>query len=169
MYDMAMEVDILAKFSPEWAEAAEKEAKWADKKAKLEEVINACDVPKLKPGDFKHLVELFKKFLKDSNVVVAQYAAKAYGALGKGLRESFEAPAKEAFALFIPKLKDRKMIPSIQEAFDNFTFCFDLPSCMEQIMGALKDPKMTPAMRKCVVEFVDRFVLKTYIDPLREI
>jgi hypothetical protein len=38
---------------------------------------------------------------------------------------------------------------------------------MEMILTNLKDPKLTGAMKKCLVEFVDRFVLKTYIDELR--
>jgi hypothetical protein len=86
VYDMAMEVDILTKHNPEWAGAVQEEKKWAEKKARLEEVIAACDVPKLKNGDYSHLIELYKKLLKDSNVVVQAHAVKALGALGKALR-----------------------------------------------------------------------------------
>jgi hypothetical protein len=113
VYDMAMEVDILAKYNPEWAEECEKEKKWSDKKARLEEVAAACDVPKLKNGDFKHLIALYTKLLKDSNVVVQAHAVKAFGALGKGLRDQFETAAKETIPILIPKLKERKLVNDI--------------------------------------------------------
>jgi hypothetical protein len=110
---MAMEVDILSKYTPEWAEEVEKEKKWSEKKARLEEVTAACDVPKLKNGDFKHLIALYTKLLKDSNVVVQAHAVKALGALGKALRDQFETTAKETMVILIPKLKDRKLINDI--------------------------------------------------------
>jgi hypothetical protein len=69
---MAMEVDILSKFTAEWAEGVDKEAKWSDRKDRLVELIEACNVPKLLPGNYSHLVNLFKNRLKDSNVVVVQ-------------------------------------------------------------------------------------------------
>lgn len=126
VFAMAMEVDILSKFTPEWAEGTEKAVKWSEKKDRLCELIAACDTPKLKAGDYKTLVALFTKLLKDSNVVVVGHAVKAFGALGKGLRKDFEAAAKEAIVLLIPKFKDRKLTVDLQNTLDSFTQCVEL-------------------------------------------
>ena len=45
--------------------------KWTEKKELLETLINECNVPRIKNGDFSGLVKTLKKLMGDSNAVVA--------------------------------------------------------------------------------------------------
>lgn len=40
---------------------------------------------------------------------------------------------------------------------------------MDVIIATFNDPKVTPGVKKCVIEWLDRFILLTYIDPLRDV
>ena len=114
-----------------------------------------------------HLVSVLIKLSKDSQVVVASHAIRAAGLLGLGLREHFATHAKEFIVNFIPKGKDRKLAVALSEAFDNFMQCTTLKEILEAIETGLKD-KMC-LVKKSVCQFVDRCIVKTYIDELNEI
>lgn len=69
-YELAKPVDILKTFGQDWIDSVEACKTWNNKVEKLEVLIQALDVPKLKEGNYLDLTELLKKLLKDTNAVV---------------------------------------------------------------------------------------------------
>jgi hypothetical protein len=54
--DLFEAVDILAKFDQEWSEKFVEIKAWAEKKKELDALCEECNQPKIKQGDFSHII-----------------------------------------------------------------------------------------------------------------
>jgi cytoskeleton-associated protein 5 len=121
-FDFAEAVDILSKFNGEWLDKLAEMKKWNEKKEMLDELYNAANTPKIKPGNFADLTKALIKLMSDSNFAVQIAAVKACGPLAKGVRKDFEASAKELVPSLIQKFKEKKagFAEEILSVFDSF-------------------------------------------------
>jgi hypothetical protein len=60
----------LSKFNGEWLDKLAEMKKWNEKKEMLDELYNAANTPKIKPGSFTDLSKAIIKLMSDSNFAV---------------------------------------------------------------------------------------------------
>lgn len=106
--EFAPEVDIAAKFDQAWIDAVSETKKWDEKKAKYEELADACKNVKIKPGNFDGIVSVIKKDIGAVNVNIAMGAVKAASSLAKGLNTGFNAHVKDLLTPILNKMKEKK-------------------------------------------------------------
>lgn len=68
-------------------------------------MIDACNVAKIAPGDFRHILDMCKRLLSDSNQNVVISTLRLLGGLAKGLRRNFYSQSKSVFLLILLKLR----------------------------------------------------------------
>jgi hypothetical protein len=82
--------------------------KWNVKTNLLQELISKASVPKLMNSEHRHIIEMIRRLLGDSNFNVILTCIKLCGTLAKGLRKNFNHSAKILFQYIISKLRDKK-------------------------------------------------------------
>lgn len=85
----------MGKFNGDWINKINELKKWNEKKEMLDELYNAANTPKIKPGNFLDLGKALIKLMNDPNFAVQIAAIKVCGPLANGVRKDFEQPAKE--------------------------------------------------------------------------
>lgn len=63
----------------------------------MQQLINAANVPRLANSEFRHIIDMIKRLINDSNMNVVMMDLKVLGALAKGLRKNFSPYAKMFF------------------------------------------------------------------------
>ena len=74
----------------------------------IQDMIEACNVPKIAAGEFRHVVDMAKRLLNDTNQSVVISTLKLFGSLAKGLRRSFYYSAKAVLPQILLKLREKK-------------------------------------------------------------
>ena len=164
---MAAEKEILSQFDAAWLGALGDLKKWNEKKEKLDMVVEAASTPKLKPGDYSALFEVLKKMAGDAHAAVSGSAIKSISALAAGLRESFKEHAKQAVPVLFTKFKERRLVEDILNCLDNILACTELSELIEFLPQIEKEK--APAVKQNILIFMERAILKTYIDVLEDI
>ena len=100
--------------------------KWAEKKAELDKLYEACNQPKIASGDFTGILSILKKCISDSMAAVSISAIKVCGILGLKLKKDFEPYAKQLLVPIIYRFKEKKtqMTDESLVVLDNFLNCF---------------------------------------------
>jgi hypothetical protein len=166
-FDISMPQEILGKFTPDWATETLAIKKWDLKKAALEVVIEAADVPKLAPGNYNGLFDVLKKLAADAHVTVSQYAIRAIGCLAKGLRASFHDLALQAVPVFFSRFKEKRLTEEILTSLERLLMCIELGEVCE-FLTVVKTEKM-PLAKMNMAIFMERALRTTFIDALEEI
>lgn len=128
IYDIADEVDVLKRFPEKWADQVLNTIKWSDKTALLQEMIDACNVAKIAPGESRHIIDMCKRLLTDSNLNVVISTLKLLGSLAKGLRRHIYSPLKSLFLSILLKFREKKtqLIEEVTKCLDLFLLSFEL-------------------------------------------
>lgn len=71
----------------------------------MEEFVKAASVPKLANTEFRHISELIRRLINDSNMNVVLWTLKITGVMSKGLRKYFSFTAKAQFFNIIGKFR----------------------------------------------------------------
>ena len=164
---MAAEKEILSQFNAEWLSALGDIKKWNEKKEKLDQVVEAASTPKLKPGDYGPLFEVLKKMSGDAHAAVSGAAIKSISALAAGLRDGFKEHGKQAVPVLFTKFKEKRLVEDILTCLDNILGCTELSELVEFLPQIEKEK--APATKLNILVFLERAILKTYIDVLEDI
>ena len=127
-YDLSEPVDIFKKYNEKWAESVIKAEKWNEKTKMMEEFVKAASVPKLANTQFRHITELIRRLINDSNFNVVIWSLKIAAAMARGLRKHFHAAAKIHFFNIISKLREKRtqMIDETFNTLNDFSHCLSI-------------------------------------------
>ncbi len=67
--------------------------------------VKAASVPKISPGEYRHITELLKRLINHSNFNVVLWTLKMIGVQAKGLRRNYYATSKNFFNHILSKFK----------------------------------------------------------------
>jgi len=155
-YTKAAEVSVLKKYNDAWCNQTMATKKWSDRKARLEELLTAISVPRIKNEPFYELWQTIKKLLVDSNILVSNTTVKIVGQLAKGLRLHFASYAKSSFELVVQKFKDKKSSEVAQKCLEDMIFSLKLDDMIEIIKETLQDK--SPLIKLKVCQWLDQTV-----------
>lgn len=115
------------------------------------------------------MIELCKKYLSDTHVLVQQLAVKSLGLLSKALKTHFPLDTlKDLFPLLLKKQTEKKLCDDIQTTLLNFISSVDsIQSLLDIIITGLKDK--IPAVSRGTALLVEKQLYTTYIDVVEEI
>lgn len=167
--EFAPEVDVLATFDGAWMDAVQPIKKWDEKVAKLKEIVEACRMKRIKPGNFTGLAGFLKKEAAGANAAIAVAAINAATALATGLKKDFAAALKELVPAVLLKYKEKKA--AVQEACNNFFEAAIGATNLEELREEIV-PHLThnaPAVKNGTLRFVEKACQVTYIDQLQRI
>ena len=107
-YELSDAVDIFKKYNEKWTESVLKAEKWNDKTRMMEEFVKAAGIPKIANSEFRHITELIRRLINDSNFNVVLWTLKITAVMAKGLRKYFHGSAKAQFFSIIGKLREKR-------------------------------------------------------------
>jgi len=139
IYTMAEAVTVLGKFGEKWCSQMMQVKKWSEKRDKLEELLRAISVEKIKNENFSELGKTLKLLLQDSNIVVVNLVLKVIGQMAKGLRNYFSVYSKMIFDFLVQKLKDKKSATEALKCMENLMYSLKIEDMIEQLKEALGD------------------------------
>lgn len=162
----APEINLNDKYGPEWQDATAAIKKWNEKKEKIDELINACEKNKIKPGNFDGLIAFLKKELANTNINVAIVAIKAGAALTKNLKKDFATGVKGLISPVLLKFKEKRGIVLLEvHAFlDNALLATNIEEVKEELIPMISN--IAPTVKDGAIKFVEKAALVTYIDVL---
>eukprot|EP00826_Nyctotherus_ovalis_P016318 TRINITY_DN14718_c0_g2_i4.p1 TRINITY_DN14718_c0_g2~~TRINITY_DN14718_c0_g2_i4.p1 ORF type:complete len:578 (+),score=154.97 TRINITY_DN14718_c0_g2_i4:101-1834(+) len=149
-YATATEVAVLKKFNDQWCSQIMQAKKWSEKRDKLEELLKAVSVERIKSENFSELGKTLKLLLQDANIVVVNLVLKVIGQLAKGLRSCFSPYSKLTFDAVVQKLKDRKSAAEAQKCIENLMYSLRVEDVLEQVKEALNDKSPLVKAKICV-------------------
>jgi cytoskeleton-associated protein 5 len=120
--------------------------------------VAAANVPRLANTDFRHVTDMCKRLINDSNINVVISVLKILGALAKGLRKHFAPYAKMFFPYIINKFKDKKtlLLEGTNTCLDEFYFCMAIEDVVEDTKEGLADKN--PGEKIQLMNWIDRAV-----------
>jgi len=74
----------------------------------LEDFVKAANVPKIANTEFRHISEMIKRLINDSNFNVVIWDLRVLGVMSRGLRRNFLYVVKQVFANVLGKFRDKK-------------------------------------------------------------
>jgi hypothetical protein len=159
-------VDILDKFGPEWQDKTAELKAWKEKSDKLEELANACNNVKIKPGSPDCIAKFLKKEVGSSNVNIAMSAVKAATGLSKGMRKDFAAGIKELFNPICLKFKEKKPIlhEEVHKFLDSSISCCNLEELAPEFIPLITH--VAPGVKTNIYKWLEKTAQVTYIDIL---
>jgi DNA-binding transcriptional regulator GbsR (MarR family) len=126
----------------------------------MQELVTAANAPRLANTEYRHIIDLIKRLINDSNMNVVMMDLKIIGALAKGLRKHFYPYAKMFFGNIITKFKDKKtlMIEETNNCLNDFNYCLAIEDVIEDIKEGLADKN--PNEKVHLMNWIDRVVEK---------
>lgn len=94
----------------------------------MEEFVKAAQVPKLANTDYRHVTEMIRRLINDSNFNVVLWTLKTLAVLSKGLRKNFYPVVKNNFSNVLAKFRDKKtqMIDETFNTLNDFGYSITL-------------------------------------------
>jgi hypothetical protein len=94
----------------------------------LEDFVKAANVPKLANTEYRHISELIKRLINDSNFNVVIWDLRVLAVMAKGLRRHFQYVVKNNFSNVLAKFRDKKtqMIEETFTTLNDFLFCISI-------------------------------------------
>lgn len=157
-YELSEAVDIFKKYNEKWADTVLKTEKWNEKIKMMEEFVKAASVPKLANSEYRHITELIRRLINDSNFNVVIWTLKIAGALAKGLRKFFFSAARAQFFSIIGKFRQKRtqMVEETFNTLNQFTHCLDMSDVIDDLKEGLADK--APNMRVNLLNWVGKHV-----------
>ena len=109
----------LTKFSEQWCSQLLACKRWGEKRDKLEELLKAVSLGKVRIENFPPIGKILKTLLQDLNVVISSLSMRVIGEIAKNLKEDCEAYSVEVFELVVKKCKDKKTLVESQKCIEN--------------------------------------------------
>lgn len=99
----------------------------------MQEFVKAASVPKLANGEFRHITELIRRLINDSNFNVVIWSLKIAAVMARGLRKHFHAAAKIHFFNIICKFREKRtqMIDETYSTLNDFGHCLGIEDVPE--------------------------------------
>lgn len=112
-YDLSEPVNILSKLPPEFYPNMGS-VKWKERREALDALFPLVNVPRIKDDDYKEVIAVLAKSMKDANIAVVTVAANCIEAIAKGLRQAFLKYKVTILGPILERLKEKKQ--SVAEA-----------------------------------------------------
>ena len=137
-----------------------KEEKWSEKVKLMQEFVNAANVPKLAHTEFRHISEMTRRLINNSNFNVVLWTLKILAVLSKGLRRHFYHTVKSQFANVLAKFRDKKtqMVEETFNTLNDFSYCISIEDVVEDVKEGLGDK--APNMKVNLINWIGKFVEK---------
>jgi hypothetical protein len=158
VYELSEAVDIFKKYNVKWADNILDQDKWNDKVEYLKDFVKNANVPKIANTDFRHITEMIKRLINDTNMNVVLWDLKALSVLTKGLRRPLAGFVKTIFPAVIAKFRDKKTL-MIEETFNTLNsliYCISIEDVNEEISNSLQDKN--PNMKINLMNWIGKFV-----------
>ena len=144
---------------------------WMEKRDKLEQLANACDVLKLSPDGFRGVIPGLRKFAAGTNMNLSSSAIRALAMIAKGTRQAFRAEGKALVPVLTQKYKERKpaLVQNVKDFFAALknSFTEGLLDVIEEVIEILGDKN--PTIKVNTLKWASELALQTYIDDFKEI
>jgi hypothetical protein len=167
--EFAPEKDILLEFGGEWQDKVKEEKKWQDRKAKLDELGNACANVKIKPGSNEGMAAFLKGEAGNSNINIAMGAIAASTAIVKGMGKDFGVGIKILVGPVFLKYKEKR--PMVQDLVNKFaeavTKAVNMEFVAEEIIPLITN--VAPGVKLGTIKYVEQAAIVNYIDVLQRI
>lgn len=120
--------------------------------------MKGATVPKLANTEYRHVTEVIRRLINDSNFNVVLWTLRILGVLSKGLRKNFYPVVKNNFSNVLAKFRDKKtqMIDETFNTLNDFTYSISLDDVLEDIKEGLNDK--APNMKVNVLNWIGKFV-----------
>lgn len=115
-YDLSEPVNIILKLSPEFYTNMGS-VKWKERREALDSLFPLVNVPRIKDDDYKEVIAILAKSMKDANIAVVTVAANCIEVMAKGLRQAFLKHKVTVLAPILERLKEKKQ--SVAEALSS--------------------------------------------------
>ena len=94
----------------------------------MNDFVEAAKIPKISNTQHRHITELCRRLINDSNFNVVLCVLKILGALAKGMRRPFAPVAKMMFSNVIGKFREKKtlMIDETYNTLNDFNHCISI-------------------------------------------
>lgn len=149
--------DVLGRFKEEWCSAVMGMTKWSEKREKLEELLQAVSVQKIKPESCTELVNVLKRLIDDTNIIVANTSLKVVGRLSQALGTNFGQYQRHLLHPIIQRFKDRKTAAEADKCLENISVSVRLEDVLEELKEGLADK--SPAVRIHLCQWMEKFLL----------
>lgn len=158
VYELSEAVDIFKKYNVKWADNVLDQDKWNDKVEYLKDFVKNANVPKIANTDFRHITEMIKRLINDTNMNVVLWDLKALSVLTKGLRRPLAGFVKTIFPAVIAKFRDKKtsMIEETFNTLNSLIYCISIEDVNEEISNSLQDKN--PNMKINLMNWIGKFV-----------
>jgi len=157
-------VDVLKKIPEDLQERATS-SQWKERKAVMDEVCAAVNVPAIEDGSFDEIVRICAKCMSDANIQVVQAAANSIEYLAKGLRKKFAKYRNIILAPMLERLKEKKqsVTDALANACDALFASTGLDDLLEESLEFLKHKN--PQVKLESARFITRCLKSTRIAP----
>lgn len=142
-------INILENYKEKWCSELLTLKKWNEKIDKLNELIKATAIPKIKNENCTELISTLKKLLNDININVANTALKAIGQLANGLSSHFSQYNKGLFQSISNKFKDKKTIVEADKCLESMSLSMKLEDVVEEVKESLQDKSQAIRVHLC--------------------
>ena len=124
----------------------------------MQEFLNAANVPKIANTEYRHITELIKRLINDSNFNVVLMNLKMLAILSKGIRRPFAPTVKSLFSNVLSKFRDKKtqMVDETFHTLGDFMYCISIEDVLEDVKDGLADK--APNMKVNLINWIGKFV-----------
>ena len=118
--------------------------------------MKAASVPKLANTDSRHLSELIRRLINDSNFNVVLWTLRIIGVLSRGLRKFFAGTVKGQFSNIIGKFRDKKtqMVDETFVTLGDLNHCIGIDDVIDDVKEGLGDK--APNMRSNLLNWIGK-------------
>ena len=142
-------------------------AKWNDKVAAVEKLVEELGKCKVKAGNPEALAAFCKKLIGNTNINVAIVGIKAGAALGKAMKKEFAAGIKVMINAVLLKYKEKRavVLQAVESFMDAALLCTDMDAVKEEFVPCITN--VAPGTRAGTIKWVEKAAKVTYIDVLK--
>ena len=120
--------------------------------------MKAASVPKIANSEFRHITELIRRLINDSNFNVVIWTLKIAAVMAKGLRKYFYSAAKAQFFNIIGKFREKRtqMVDETNNTLNEFSHCIGIEDVLEDVKEGLADK--APNMRVNLLNWISKHI-----------
>ncbi|KAF8467638.1 armadillo-type protein [Kalaharituber pfeilii] len=165
-YDLSEPVNVLSKLPPEFYTNMSS-SKWKERKEALDALFPLVNVPRIKDDDYKDLIAVLAKAMKDANIAVVTVAANCIESTAKGLRAAFLKHKAVVLSPILERLKEKKqsVVDALSAALDGVFMATSLTDCLEEILEFLKHKN--PQVKLETLKWLIRCLKETKVPPTK--
>ncbi|KAI5789046.1 armadillo-type protein [Geopyxis carbonaria] len=160
VFDLAEPIDINSKLPADFEDHVAS-TKWKERKEALDALFIVLNVPRIKDGQYDHIIRPLAKCMKDANVAVVTVAANCIEAFANGMRKSFAKYKGIVLGPVLERLKEKKqgVIDALTKALDAVFVATGLTDMLEEITEFSKNKN--PNVKLETIRFLVRCLRNT--------